>query len=89
MKGLHYKFRVFKEPQDVDDHPVRLMMAPVYRSHNGPLHLEEVEDFVFVLRPERDSHALQAMIAYAASCQEEKPELAQDILNHVDDLKGD
>lgn len=37
----------------------------------------------FVLRYDRDVHALEALLAYAASCEQENPTLAADLLKLV------
>lgn len=40
---------------------------------------EPVQDFCFVLRPERDAHARLALATYAAACQGDNPDLAADL----------
>lgn len=91
--GLYFKYRVFKEP-DRDSqgnpphtHPVNIdppTWKSTYQNREGEVvhlveELGEVEEFIFPLKPDTDHHARVAMAAYAASIQEEKPLLAQDL----------
>lgn len=43
---------------------------------------------VFVLRYDKDPHAIAALKAYAASCAEENPRLAGDLLHLVAEHEG-
>ncbi|KKM70387.1 hypothetical protein LCGC14_1441220 [marine sediment metagenome] len=47
--------------------------------------LREVEGFVFVLRPEVDSAAVVALAAYAAAIRHEKPQLAKDLWEMINE----
>ncbi len=99
--GLYDKYRIFKEPQDDGGlaHPVPIygpyQVPPSINPNNyiegealsigfrSPL--EEVQDFVFVLKPDHDRHARVALAAYAWSCMDEKPALAEDLLQVLND----
>lgn len=92
--GLYYKYRVFREPDDVDTHPIP--MTAYYRRH-GDRHFEwpnedpvgyakEVTDFIFPLKPDTDHHARVALAAYAVSVSEEKPHLARDLFDVLRDM---
>lgn len=77
--GLYSKYRVIREPENVEEHPVK--MDFMYQDEDGATRFaEEVDDFVFVLKPETDFHARVAIAAYAASVSREKPILARDLL---------
>lgn len=98
--GLFEKYRVFKEPRrdsqgnPPPEHPVSLDPptwlsvipgegeAPVYQIVEQ---LEEVREFVFVLKPGTDQHARVALAAYAWSCRDDSPELFGDLLDILDD----
>lgn len=92
--GLFYKYRVFKEPDDAETHPV-VMTAYYRRSGVNPMHAqvgndpigyaEEVPDFIFALKPDTDPHARVALAAYAASVSQEKPRLAKDLFQVLRD----
>lgn len=101
--GLYEKYRVFKEPENVTEHPVPLYHEPTYdpASYEGPIEymgnrgeihsilpraLEEVEAFVFPLKPDSDIHARVAIAAYAESVRGEKPQLASDLRDVLDSL---
>ena len=82
---LYTKYRVFREPEEetIDGHPVRAV-ASYFVEYQGPdgevwAPLEEVEEFVFVLKPDNDHHAQVAVAAYAASCRLESPQLSNDL----------
>ena len=77
---LHIKYRVFREPETVFEEAHPVPMIPLYVSKMGSmLQAEEVDDFVFVLRPGTDRHAVVALMAYAASVKGENPGLAGDL----------
>lgn len=76
--GLYDKYRVFREPVDAPEHPVDIH-AVWMKTKIGPTILEEVEGFVFVLKPDTDPHAEVALAAYAMSVKEDKPQLARDL----------
>lgn len=100
--GLYDKYRVFKEPQDDESngHPVPLygpyQIPPSINPNNyiegealsigfrSPL--EEVTDFVFVLKPDSDPHARVALAAYAQSVRYEKPQLYDDLWEILKDV---
>lgn len=78
--GLYAKYRVFREPDNVleGDHPVGV--DAVYRNEKGiEDFMEEVKEFVFVLKPDSDPHAKVALAAYAQSVSREKPLLSLDL----------
>lgn len=77
-EDLYVKYRVFKEPEDVDEHPTP--MQPCYTNRSGLLVIvDEVEVFVFVLKPDSDPHAVTALATYAAAIRDDKPQLAADL----------
>lgn len=91
--GLYDKYRVYKEPHDVDEHPVPAD-GPRYTTNKTyapgkPIeaYMEEVREFVFVLKPDSDPHARVAMAAYAESVQGEKPMLAEDLRSVLRDTR--
>ena len=47
--------------------------------------LREVEGFVFVLKPEADPAAVVALAAYAAAVRHEKPQLAKDLWEMINE----
>lgn len=95
--GLYFKYRVFKEPDDVYTHPTSMMasytsikeglMPSGYTSiKEGRTSLaEEVSSFVFVLKPDTDHHARVALAAYAKSVAVEKPRLHSDLMEILTD----
>lgn len=83
--GLYDKYRVFREPEDTDEHPVG-MDAYYTNSQGREDRMEEVREFVFVLKPDSDHHARVALAAYAASVQLDKPQLAMDLREVLSDL---
>jgi len=98
--GLYEKYRVFKEPtrdsqgNEPPEHPVSLdpptwlsvMRSAVPTTPDFQIieQLEEVTDFVFVLKPSTDHHARVALAAYAWSCREDSPQLFSDLLDVLD-----
>lgn len=89
--GLYYKYRVFREPDNVPTHPV--LMTAYYKINyelggkEDPIgYAEEVTDFIFPLKPDTDHHARVALAAYAASVAEEKPRLSKDLFEVLRDL---
>lgn len=90
--GLYDKYRVFKEPEDALEHPARVMVSYEAKGlvdDEGEFwkELEEVNDFVFVLKPSTDVHARVALAAYAWSVKEKKPELHTDLLSMLEVLE--
>lgn len=94
---FHWKYRVFHEPTDEEfdvaniGHPVPMgeMTYLAYEDPNGVQsyqELEEVEGHFFVLRPDSDHHARVAMAAYAFSCRQEFPHLANDLMTILTDI---
>ena len=87
---LYSKYRVFHEPVD-DDFNVDLLGHPVPVEATYPQSmtpdgvwlgeavLEEVPGLFFVLRPEGDEYARQAIAAYAYACRRTHPHLAADL----------
>ena len=47
---------------------------------------EPIEDSCFVLRPERDAHAIPSLRAYADACEPEHPALAEDLRRWLNEL---
>lgn len=91
--GLYYKYRVFKEPDDVDTHPYPMttyyalpMDRDVNRFEDPIRYAKEVTDFIFPLKPDTDHHARVALAAYAVSVSEEKPQLARDLFQVLRDM---
>lgn len=89
--GLYYKYRVFREPEDVEAHPVP--MTAYYKrlyelgAKEDPIgYAKEVTDFIFPLKPDTDHHARVALAAYATSVSEERPELAKDLFDVLRDM---
>lgn len=87
---LFPKYRVFREPEDDlpedrrppsdEGHPVRMIATyPAPLSRSGYELAEEVQGFLFVLKPDSDHHARVALSAYAASVAPFKPGLAKDL----------
>jgi len=86
-EGLYAKYRVFYEPVNVDEHPVPIVDGPVYRDLGGDDEdMDEVQSFVFVLKPDTDHHALVALAAYAASVKYDDPELSRDLMQIIEEL---
>lgn len=83
--GLYYKYRVFREPDDADDHPVP-MDCEYHDADNKIRYMEEVKEFVFVLKPDSDPHARVALAAYGQSVRSEKPQLYDDLWEILRDL---
>lgn len=86
--GLYFKYRVFKEPDNVYTHPTALLAS--YNSITegaGQMAAlaEEVRSFVFVLKPDTDHHARVALAAYAKSVAIEKPRLHNDLMEILTD----
>ena len=77
--GLYEKYRVFKEPENAPQHPVPVVTS-FYDFEGAKQELEEVEGFIFPLKPDTDPHARVALAAYAWSIQSEKPFLSADLL---------
>ena len=83
-QGLYPKYVVFKHPKEdaVSFMGIYLSEAKI------PKYMENVEDFTFVLKPLNDRHARLAMAVYAESVRKEKPRLAQEIKEMLDDFQG-
>lgn len=79
--GLVDKYRVFRIPGHLARLPNTLNVAPIieFDDDGDVAELEEVDAFVFVLKPNHDHHARVALSAYAASCAIEKPQLSKDL----------
>lgn len=85
--GVYPKYLVFKHPDFIPDHSHAFSVKEP-RMHGSMVHeieLEQVEDFVFVLKPSTDQHARVALAAYAESVRPENPELYRDLCNILDD----
>lgn len=89
--GLYAKYRVFKEPEDVDEHPVEVQAEWRVLNEDGWVRnqgvLEEVSTFIFPLKPDTDRHARVALAAYAWSVKNEKPELHTDLMSMLEFLE--
>lgn len=82
-RGIYPKYVVFKHPKvEVYKFGGAYSTAPFETA----LPLEQVEDFVFVLKPLHDPAARVAMAAYAESIYEEKPQLAKDMWEVLGDF---
>lgn len=83
--GLYDKYRVFREPKEAAYHPVEVKATWHNEEHfdqyskDAVIPLEEVESFVFVLKPDTDPHARVALATYAASVRPTDPQLAADL----------
>ena len=88
--GLYPKYRVFKEPEEANEHPVSIEASWSSRAigEGSMKHgkLDEVASFIFPLKPDTDSHARVALAAYAWSIRDEKPHLSADLLDLLDDI---
>ena len=86
--GLYEKYRVFKEPEEAEQHPTMMTAYFDYGPEDVRVGMaEEVMDFVFVLKPSTDHHARVALAAYCLSVADEKPQLAEDLWEILGDLK--
>lgn len=84
-KGLYPKYVVFRHPRQEAEFFLAQYKAPGATSLR---HLEEVEDFCFVLKPLKDRHARLALAVYAESVRKDKPRLAAEIKEWLDDFQG-
>jgi hypothetical protein len=76
--SLYEKYRVFKEPDNVKSHPTPILAT--YEDHHRKIKdVEEIEEFVFVLKPNTDEHALLALKVYAELVERDFPHLAEDL----------
>lgn len=84
--GLVDKYHVFRSP------PVEV--TGTHASYEGRSLIgggaisgimQEVDAFVFVLKPNNDHHARVALAAYAASCAITKPQLSRELYGMLDD----
>lgn len=88
--GLYEKYRVFREPELSYNHghPVPLFGPHFVPDETGdPIELEEVQSFLFVLKPDSDPHARVALAAYAESVHNEKPHLAADLWATLNEMR--
>lgn len=88
---MYDKYRVFREPEDANEHPVGMTAKyMVFSDDPGEMPVEreaeEVDGYYFVLRPAKDPHALRALRAYAASCEYTHPRLHSDLVQIIDDI---
>ncbi|KKM76511.1 hypothetical protein LCGC14_1379270, partial [marine sediment metagenome] len=84
--GLYFKYRVFKEPDDVYSHPTSMMAFYTIKGAEMITKLaKEVSSFIFVLKPDTDHHARVALAAYAKSVAIEKPRLHNDLMEILTD----
>lgn len=92
----HYvKYRVFHEPSEINENighpvPVEAIYATLIHPDGtwvGEEILNEVEGLFFVLRPEQDHYARQAIAAYAYACRRTHPHLAADLIAMIESLE--
>jgi hypothetical protein len=93
-QGLYEKYRVFREPQDVDEHPVKMWAYCRYKAamKDGRIidiraDVYEVKEFTFVLKPDSDPHAVTAIGAYALAIRDQDPQLATDLLRIMEQYR--
>lgn len=81
MNGLHEKYRVFREPEDVFNQGHPLPITAYTKDPSGLVveRVREIEDFVFVLKPSTDPAAKIALAAYAEACRATDEQLSQDL----------
>lgn len=82
-QGIYPKYVVFKHPKvEVD------RFGGAYREAvTGDVYpMEQIKDFVFVLKPLKDKAARVAMASYAEEIFDEKPQLARDIWEILGDF---
>lgn len=84
-EGLYYKYRVFKEPEYVAEHPTGMTCLYTHALTNEEIKAEEVNGFVFVLKPDTDPHAVTALAAYALAVREDNPPLCDDLWKIVEE----
>lgn len=91
---LSPKYRVYKEPPwdgDVEPSVQAGYLAGVEIGPDGVgekwLPLEPVEGFVFVLKPETDSHARTVLVMYSLLIEEHEPKLAEELIQIVSDMQ--
>lgn len=82
---MYVKYRVFREPEEAQDHPVDVQATWMDQQENSGA-LWEVEDFIFVLKPDTDHHARVALGAYIESVRPFKPQLAKDLAMVLEDM---
>jgi len=76
--GLYAKYVVFKSSdlRDVTTQDQDPVWGDLFTDDLG---ITPIDDFVFVLRPDRDYHARVALAAYIESVWVDFPELAEDL----------
>lgn len=84
-RGLYFKYRVFREPDDVVSHPAEIQATYETDDWRSAV-LEEVKEFIFPLKPDTDHHARVALAAYAFSVAIDDPQLAEELLDILSDL---
>jgi hypothetical protein len=75
-RGLYAKYEVRKRVREIDQRGEEVTVTV------------PVTNRVFVLNPDRDKHAVDALQAYAASCRDTYPLLARDLLTWVTDVRS-
>lgn len=74
--GVYPKYLVFKHPDFYPD----VVAATAWEDEaSSSVNLEQIEEFVFVLRPDRDYHARVALAAYMESVRGYDSSLAEDL----------
>lgn len=79
-EGIYPKYLVFKHPDFIPVGVSAWVSASLGEGvEMSPLH--QVEDFVFVLKPDSDVHARIAIAAYAESVRQENDQLSVDLFD--------
>jgi hypothetical protein len=88
-KGIYPKYVVFKHPDfEMADAFVTTRYDEGNETGVEVYDLEQVKDFTFVLKPLKDRHARLALAVYAESVRSEKPRLAAELKEILDDFQG-
>lgn len=81
-QGIYPKYVVFRHPGD----DATFTAYAFYPDTATTIPLQEVDDFLFVLKPISDPHARVALAAYAQSVSATRPQLARDIWEVLSDF---
>lgn len=87
-KGIYPKYLVFKHP-DFEPAGFKAEAWEFSEQYSSEVFLDPVEDFCFVLKPIKDKHARLALSVYAESVRKEKPRLAKELREILDDFDGE
>ena len=83
-QGIYPKYVVFKHPKEEPTGFMGTYLSQARIPKDMPL----VEDFVFVLKPLKDRAARLALAVYAEAVRHEKPRLAAELKEILDDFDG-